>query len=198
MVVIRTGAALRATTVLLLGESHPEELVRLSGDTGAADDTLRFLEEERSVRTLVWYICLNGRATYHGEDLDGLNKGAETGGVEGLKVEHLNTLEGTEDLKTLETGGLVDVGGDLAGLRALAVDFGGGMLRTTGSSGGDGAHSGGTDGLPEGGAGREGCGAEGGGEHGFWRTERTARGETTSGGRRSCCRDEPGHGCTWA
>ena len=53
MAVIRTGAALRAATVLLLGESHPEKLVGLSGDTGAADDTLGFLEEESPVRTLV-------------------------------------------------------------------------------------------------------------------------------------------------
>ena len=39
-----TRAALGAATVLLAGESHPEELMRLSGAASAANDALGFLE----------------------------------------------------------------------------------------------------------------------------------------------------------
>ena len=113
------------------------------------------------------------RNTDPGEDLDRVDKGANAGRVEGLEVEHLDALDGTEDLKTLETSGLVLVGGDLTRLRTLTVDLGGGGVGAARRGGRDGTHSGRT-GRPEGGASGEGSGAEGGGEHGFWR-ESTAR-----------------------
>ena len=38
------------------------------------------------------------------------------GGIEGAHVEDVNTLHLSDELQTLETGGLVDVGGDGTGL----------------------------------------------------------------------------------
>jgi hypothetical protein len=47
---------------------------------------------------------------------DGFLHGAGSACVEGLHVENVDTLHLSEDFETLETGGLVDVGGDGTGL----------------------------------------------------------------------------------
>ena len=186
----RTRAALGAAAVLLVGEGHPEKLMRLGGDTSAANDTLGLLHTRRGSNLRCCCTWRDMPNAYRGEDLDGVSDGTKAGGVEGLEVENLNALKGTENLKTLETGGLVDVGGDLASLRTLAVDFGGGVVGAARGGGGDGAHGGQARRL-EGRAGSEGGGAEGGGEHGFWRAGGGRRGEGRPADGRPSCRRGP-------
>ena len=53
-----------------------------------------------------------------GADEDGVLQCAQTAGVEGLHVENIDALHLTENLETLETGGLLEIGGDGAGLSA--------------------------------------------------------------------------------
>jgi len=45
--------------------------------------------------------------THVGEDLDGVLKSAEAVGLEGLHVEDVDTLDLTEELEALDTGGLL-------------------------------------------------------------------------------------------
>lgn len=63
--------------------------------------------------------------TYEALDLDGVLGGTEVGHLERLHVEDIDTLELSEQLETLKTGGLLLVGGDLTILGTLTLDDGG-------------------------------------------------------------------------
>ena len=56
-------------------------------------------------------LLLTGRS-----DEDGFLHGAQSAGVEGSHVENVNTLHLSEDFETLETGGLLEIGGNGSGL----------------------------------------------------------------------------------
>jgi hypothetical protein len=61
-----------------------------------------------------------------GADLDGVLHRAESAGVEGPHVEDVDALHLSEDFETLETGGLLEIGGDgpRGGTRTEQVIFG--------------------------------------------------------------------------
>lgn len=63
-------------------------------------------------------LLLTGRA-----DDERLFHGSLARGVEGGHVEDVDALHLSEDLETLETGGLLEVGGDGAGLSAGTVEI---------------------------------------------------------------------------
>lgn len=73
--------------------AEPEGGVRVSGEASATSELL-----------------LTG-----GADEDGVLNSAEAGGVEGAHVEDVDALHLTENLETLETGGLLEIGRDGTG-----------------------------------------------------------------------------------
>lgn len=62
--------------------------------------------------------------TYEALDLDRVLGSTEVGHLKRLHVENIDALELSEQLETLETGGLLLVGGDLTCLGTLALDNG--------------------------------------------------------------------------
>ena len=63
--------------------------------------------------------------TYEALDLNGVLGGTEVGHLERLHVEDIDTLELSEQLETLETGGLLLISWDLTLLGALTLNDGG-------------------------------------------------------------------------
>lgn len=57
-----------------------------------------------------------------GADGDGVLQCAQAAGVEGRHVENIDALHLTENLKTLETSGLLEIGGDGTGLGTRTVE----------------------------------------------------------------------------
>lgn len=104
--------------------------------------------------------------THIGENEDGVGLGAEAARVQRLVVENADALELTQELETLKTGGLLDIGGHGSGLSTGTVE-----LRGRGTAGagacGDGECASGL----EGNAGSTDCRTSGGsqdrGEHFF-------------------------------
>lgn len=79
------------------------------------------------------------------EDHDGVVEGSEAGDLEGLEGEGLLALELVEELEALETGRLLIVGRDLAGLSTRTC-LGGVCVRVReGSRRGEGGEVAGTD-----------------------------------------------------
>lgn len=96
-----TGAALGAAVVLEGGvEVEPDGVVRVSGKAGAASETLGELAVSGMIIPM----------THVGEDGDGVLHGTEAVGLEGLEVEDVDTLGLTEELESLDTGGLLLAG----------------------------------------------------------------------------------------
>lgn len=57
-----------------------------------------------------------------GADHDGVLHGSLAAGVEGAHVENVDALHLSEDFETLETGGLLEVGGHGAGLGTRSAE----------------------------------------------------------------------------
>lgn len=135
------GTALHAATELVLLEHEPENIVGVGGGAGAANHALNVI----------------------GEDFDWVGLSSNSARVERAVVEDLDTLELTEELETLKTGGLLDVGGDLAGLSSLTIELGGRGTRGHALGGGESADGGcgpggGAGGVEEGpGGSSDGC-----------------------------------------
>lgn len=94
-----TAAAVGHVTV----EPNPDGLVRVSRHAGATDDALGV----------------------HAFDNDGLRDSTDAVRLKRRLVEHIDTLQATEKLKALETGGLLLVRRNLTVLDALTLDQGG-------------------------------------------------------------------------
>lgn len=86
---------------------------RVDGVTSATNDALLVLQSETGQYRKGG---IRGRRTHEGEDHDGVREGTETGDVKGLEGEGLLALEGVQQLETLKTGRLLEVGRDLSRL----------------------------------------------------------------------------------
>lgn len=154
--------------------------MRLSGGASTANDALGFLREATSTRSGGRDAFTRHTSKAHqGEDLDGVSQGTNARRVQRLEVENVDTLNGTEDLKTLETSSLVLVGGDFTGLRALTEDLWGGRVVGAARHGSRESTHSSCAGGPKGSASSERGGAEGGGEHGFGRLQATLSGSVS-------------------
>lgn len=78
----------------LAGDGQPVDLVGVCGETGATG-----------------VLLITGAV-----DDDGVFDGALAGGIKGTHVEDVNALHLSDELQTLETGGLVEIGGNGTGL----------------------------------------------------------------------------------
>jgi hypothetical protein len=83
-------------------EREPDGVVGVGGETGAADVAVGELWSQLTTRQQA-----RCKTTHVGEDLDGGVNRAEARGVKGLHVEDIDTLDLTEELETLDTGGLL-------------------------------------------------------------------------------------------
>lgn len=92
------GTTFGTTTVLVLAELEPMDIVRVSRRAGAADETL----------------------SIQGEDLDGIFQCTYATRVEGCLVESIHTLYFAQKLESLKAGSLLLVCSDLTRLSSRA------------------------------------------------------------------------------
>lgn len=111
------GAALNGAVAR---HGQPVDDVRVGGGAGATDVLL--VTERADDNGVLHGSCGGGGLTGLGSGVMG--RRTMSARVEGLHVEDVDALHLSEDFETLETGGLVNVGGNGTGLGTLAHEVG--------------------------------------------------------------------------